>query len=68
MKITLDKQDIAVHGLTESITQTALANSLDDVGLMSLNQNSQLTQEQADDFARKIDSSVLQTLRGKVLK
>lgn len=68
MKVSLDKQDIVVHRLKDSITQTAWANFPDDVEWMSLNQNSQLTQEQADDLARKIDCSVWQALLDKVLK
>ncbi len=52
----------------DSMTKTALANFLDYVELMGLNQNSQLKQEQADDLVREINSSVWQSLRGKVLK
>jgi hypothetical protein len=67
-QITLDNQDIVVRIPKNSMTKAALANFLDYVELMGLNQNSQLKQEQADDLAREINSSVWQSLRGKVLK
>lgn len=67
-QITLDNQDIVVRIPKDSMTQAALANFLDYVELMGLNQNSQLKQEQADDLAREINSSVWQSLRGKVLR
>lgn len=67
-QITLDNQDIVVRIPKDSMTKAALANFLDYVELMGLNQNSQLKQEQADDLAREIDNSVWQSLRGKVLK
>jgi len=67
-QITLDNQDIVVRIPKDSMTKAALANFLDYVELMGLNQNSQLKQEQADDLAREINSSVWQSLRGKVLK
>lgn len=67
-QITLDNQDIVVRIPKDSMTKAALANFLDYVELMELNQNSQLKQEQADDLAREINSSVWQSLRGKVLK
>jgi len=68
MKMTLDNQDIVIRIPKDSMSQTALVNFLDYVELMMLNQNSRLTQEQADDLDREIDSSVWQSLRGKVLK
>jgi hypothetical protein len=67
-QITLDNQDIVVRIPKNSMTKAALANFLDYVELMGLNQNSQLKQEQADELAREINSSVWQSLRGKVLK
>jgi len=67
-QITLDNQDIVVRIPKDSMTKAALANFLDYVELLEFNQNSQLKQEQADDLAREINSSVWQSLRGKVLK
>lgn len=67
MKMTLDNQDIVIRIPKDSMTQTALTNFLDYVELMTLNQNSRLKQEQADDLAREIDSGVWQSLRDKVL-
>ncbi len=68
MKMTLDKQDIVIRIPKHSMTQTALANFLDYIESMALNQSSRLTQEQADDLAREVDCSVWQSLRDNVLK
>jgi hypothetical protein len=67
-QITLDNQDIVVRIPKDSMTKAALANFLDYVELMELNQNSQLKQEQADDLTREINNSVWQSLRSKVLR
>lgn len=67
-QITLDNQDIVIRIPKDSMTKAALANFLDYVELMELNQNSRLKQEQADDLAREINSSVWQSLRSKVLR
>ncbi|MCX7094675.1 MAG: hypothetical protein NTY50_14675 [Methylobacter sp.] len=68
MKMTLDDQDIVIRIPKHSMTQTALTNVLDYIESTALNQSSRLTQEQADDLAREIDSSVWQSLRSNILK
>ena len=68
MKMTLDNQDIVIRIPKHSMTQTALANFLDYIESVALNQSSRLIQEQADDLAREIDSSVWQSLRSNILK
>ncbi|MFI3157576.1 MAG: hypothetical protein QX199_15620 [Methylococcaceae bacterium] len=67
-QITVDNQDIVIRIPKDSMSKAALANFLDYVELMALNQNSRLKQEQADDLARKINNSVWQSLRSKVLR
>ena len=67
-QITVDNQDIVIRIPKDSMSKAALANFLEYVELMALNQNSRLKQEQADNLARKINNSVWQSLRSKVLR
>ncbi len=67
-QISLDNKDVVIRFSKESMTQEALAHFLSYIELMTLNQNSQLKQEQADELADEINKNVWESLRDKVLK
>lgn len=67
-QITLDDNDVVIRFPKNAMSEEALTNFLHYVELTTLNQNSQLQQQQADELAKEINKNVWQLLRSKVLK
>ncbi len=67
-QISLDNQDIVIRFPKNAMSQETLARFLDYFELTTINQDSQLQQQQADELAQEIDKNVWQSLRDKVLK
>jgi hypothetical protein len=67
-QISLDDKDIVIRFPKNAMSQEALAHFLDYFELTTINQDSQLQQQQADELAQEINKNVWQLLRDKVLK
>lgn len=67
-QISLDNQDIVIRFPKNAMSQETLAHFLDYFELTTINKDSQLQQQQADELAQEINKNVWQSLRDKVLK